>query len=78
MHFAGSIKMPFVISLIFVMLLCITKFLSYVLIKYMFCVYHYTNVKQFNSGFANTIHIFVYDTINRGNRLSIFQTNSVW
>ena len=45
------------IYLIFVMLLCITKFLHFVIIKFIFCFYPYANVNQPNPGMASTNHI---------------------
>ena len=53
------------------MLFCITKFLNYVIIERMFC-YPYTYVVQLNLGIATTVHIYIYNTINRGMRLSFF------
>ena len=45
------------------MLLCITKFLNYVIIKYIFCFHPYTNVNQPNLGIASTICTCYCNTI---------------
>ena len=42
----------------------------------MFCFYPYTNLNQPNSGIASIICTCIYSTIDRGNILSIFLTDS--
>ena len=57
---------------IFVMLLCITKFLNYVIIKYIFCFHPCTNVDQPNAGMASTICTFFMIPLKQGRDVALF------